>query len=438
MTVAISKAVQEGATAVICASTGNTSASAAAYAVKAGLSCVVLVPHGRIAAGKLAQALVHDARLLQVEGGFDDCLRVARDLADQHPVSLVNSVNAYRIEGQKTAAFEVVDALGRAPDVHCLPVGNAGNITAYWKGYVEYAADGLCAQPRMWGFQAAGAAPLVLGEPVADPETVATAIRIGDPASWDGAVAARDDSEGPHRRGHRRADPRRAAPAVRHRGRLRRAGQRGVGGGAAAVPPSGRARPRAARGLHGDRQRAQGHRDRPVAADGAHDDGPGRRRRPRPTRSACDRARAAGHGRGPRRRRPTSVPASTRSASRSSCTTRSWSRSRRPPAGGDRRGRAARARTTVPRDASHLVVRAALAAFADLGVPAPPLALHCTNRIPHGRGLGSSAAAVVAGRARRPRTGRRRRRRGADGGAGGGRPPSRATPTTPPRPCSAA
>ncbi|HEX6937162.1 MAG TPA: threonine synthase, partial [Actinomycetes bacterium] len=148
MTVAISKAVEEGATAVICASTGNTSASAAAYAVKAGLSCVVLVPHGRIAAGKLAQALVHDARLLQVQGGFDECLRLARELADHHPVSLVNSVNAFRIEGQKTAAFEVVDALGRAPDVHCLPVGNAGNITAYWKGYVEYAADGLCVHPR--------------------------------------------------------------------------------------------------------------------------------------------------------------------------------------------------------------------------------------------------------------------------------------------------
>jgi threonine synthase len=196
MTVAISKAVQEGATAVICASTGNTSASAAAYAVKAGLDCVVLVPHGRIAAGKLAQALVHDARLLQVEGGFDDCLRLARELADSFPVSLVNSVNAYRIEGQKTAAFEVVDVLGRAPDIHCLPVGNAGNVTAYWRGYVEYAAEGLCAHPRMWGFQAAGAAPLVRGEPVPDPDTVATAIRIGAPASWDGAVAARDDSKG--------------------------------------------------------------------------------------------------------------------------------------------------------------------------------------------------------------------------------------------------
>jgi threonine synthase len=196
MTVAISKAVEEGATAVICASTGNTSASAAAYAVRAGISCVVLVPHGRIAAGKLAQALVHDARLLQVEGGFDDCLRLARGLADELPVSLVNSVNAYRIEGQKTAAFEIVDALDRAPDVHCLPVGNAGNITAYWKGYTEYAGDGRCRAPRMWGFQAEGAAPIVRGERVPDPETVATAIRIGDPASWAGAVAARDESGG--------------------------------------------------------------------------------------------------------------------------------------------------------------------------------------------------------------------------------------------------
>ena len=196
MTVAISKALESGATAVICASTGNTSASAAAYAVKAGMSCVVLVPHGRIAAGKLAQALVHDARLLQVEGGFDDCLRLARGLADELPVSLVNSVNRFRIEGQKTAAFEVVDALGRAPDVHCLPVGNAGNITAYWRGYVEYADDGRAARPRMWGFQAEGAAPIVRGERVEHPETVATAIRIGDPASWSGAVAARDESGG--------------------------------------------------------------------------------------------------------------------------------------------------------------------------------------------------------------------------------------------------
>jgi threonine synthase len=196
MTMAISKAVEDGATAVICASTGNTSASAAAYAAKAGIECVVLVPAGRIAAGKLAQAVVHGARLVQVDGGFDDCLRVARALADGYPVSLVNSVNAFRIEGQKTAAFEIVDAMGRAPDIHCLPVGNAGNITAYWKGYVEYADDGLAERPRMWGFQAAGAAPLVLGHPVDAPDTVATAIRIGNPASWDGAVAARDDSKG--------------------------------------------------------------------------------------------------------------------------------------------------------------------------------------------------------------------------------------------------
>ncbi|HEX6919195.1 MAG TPA: threonine synthase [Actinomycetes bacterium] len=197
MTMAISKAVEEGSTAVICASTGNTSASAAAYAARAGLDCVVLVPHGRIATGKLAQAVVHAARLLQVEGGFDDCLRVARELADSFPVSLVNSLNVYRIEGQKTAAFEVVDALGRAPDVHCLPVGNAGNITAYWQGYQEYAADGTASsRPRMWGFQAAGAAPIVLGHRVEHPETVATAIRIGDPASWRQAVAARDESGG--------------------------------------------------------------------------------------------------------------------------------------------------------------------------------------------------------------------------------------------------
>ena len=192
MTVAITKAVADGAGAVVCASTGNTSASAAAYAARAGLACGVLVPKGKIALGKLAQALVHGATLLQVEGNFDACLDLARDLAKNHPVVLVNSVNPFRIEGQKTAAFEVCDALGQAPDVHCLPVGNAGNITAYWKGYREY-DRGL---PRMLGFQAAGAAPIVLGHPVADPETIATAIRIGNPASWDTAVLARDESGG--------------------------------------------------------------------------------------------------------------------------------------------------------------------------------------------------------------------------------------------------
>ncbi len=197
MTLAMSRALEEGAKAVICASTGNTSASAAAYAVKAGISCVVVVPQGRIAAGKLAQAVVHGATLLQVDGGFDDCLTIARGLADSYPVSLVNSVNAMRLHGQKTAAFEVVDGLGDAPDVHCLPVGNAGNVSAYWMGYGEYVDAGLASQrPRMWGFQAAGAAPLVTGQPVAVPDTVATAIRIGNPASWQLAVEARDASGG--------------------------------------------------------------------------------------------------------------------------------------------------------------------------------------------------------------------------------------------------
>jgi threonine synthase len=195
MTVAISKAAEEGARAVICASTGNTSASAAAYAVRAGMVCAVLVPRGKIAMGKLAQALVHGARLLQVDGNFDDCLTLARALADSYPVSLVNSVNRFRIEGQKTAAFEIVDALGDAPDVHCLPVGNAGNITAYWRGYTEDAVR-TSKRPRMLGFQAAGAAPIVRGAPVAAPTTIATAIRIGNPASWDRAVAAAKESEG--------------------------------------------------------------------------------------------------------------------------------------------------------------------------------------------------------------------------------------------------
>ncbi len=197
MTMAISKAAEDGAKAVICASTGNTSASASAYAVKAGMISAVLVPQGKIAMGKLAQAIVHGATLLQVDGNFDDCLTVARELADSYPVSLVNSVNPVRIEGQKTASFEVVDMLGRAPDIHALPVGNAGNITAYWRGYTEYQRDGVSeGLPRMWGFQAAGAAPLVSGSPVAKPETIATAIRIGNPASWEAAIAARDESGG--------------------------------------------------------------------------------------------------------------------------------------------------------------------------------------------------------------------------------------------------
>ena len=197
MTMAISKAAEERAKAVICASTGNTSASAAAYAVRAGMVCAVLVPQGKIALGKLSQALAHGAKLLQVDGNFDQCLQLARDLSEQYPVALVNSVNPVRIEGQKTAAFEIVDQLGDAPDIHALPVGNAGNITAYWKGYREYADDSVASRrPRMWGFQAAGAAPIVRGEIVPSPSTVATAIRIGNPASWNYALEARDESGG--------------------------------------------------------------------------------------------------------------------------------------------------------------------------------------------------------------------------------------------------
>ncbi len=197
MTMAITDALRNGSRAVICASTGNTSASAAAYAAKAGMKSAVLVPQGKIAMGKLAQAVVHGATILQVDGNFDDCLNLARDLAKQYPVALVNSVNPTRLQGQKTAAFEIVDALGDAPDIHCLPVGNAGNISAYWLGFTEYFNDDISTKnPKMWGFQAAGAAPFIAGHPIENPETIATAIRIGNPASWDFAVAARDDSGG--------------------------------------------------------------------------------------------------------------------------------------------------------------------------------------------------------------------------------------------------
>ncbi|NKX93803.1 threonine synthase [Sanguibacter hominis ATCC BAA-789] len=197
MTTAISAAAGRGAKAVVCASTGNTSASAAAYATAAGMTCAVLVPDGKIAMGKLSQAVAHGARLLQVDGNFDDCLVAARKLAEVYPVELVNSVNPDRIEGQKTGAFEIVDALGDAPDIHALPVGNAGNITAYWKGFVEYEQDGPATRrPQMWGFQAAGAAPIVAGHPITEPETIATAIRIGNPASWQQAEEARDTSGG--------------------------------------------------------------------------------------------------------------------------------------------------------------------------------------------------------------------------------------------------
>jgi threonine synthase len=197
MTMAVSKAVEEGATAVICASTGNTSASAAAYAARAGLTVAVVIPEGKIAAGKLAQALVHGARVLSLDGSFDDALRVVRELVERHPISLVNSLNEYRIDGQRTGAFEVCDDLGDAPDVLCIPVGNAGNISAYWLGFQAYReAERSRRLPRLYGFQASGAAPLVEGAPVARPETIATAIRIGNPARGEQALAAMSESGG--------------------------------------------------------------------------------------------------------------------------------------------------------------------------------------------------------------------------------------------------
>ncbi len=197
MTVAVSKALEEGAKAVICASTGNTSASASAYAARAGITAIVIIPKGAIAMGKLAQALMHNAKVLAVDGNFDDALRLVREIADKYPVTLVNSLNPHRIEGQKTASFEICDVLGEAPAFHCLPVGNAGNITAYWKGYKEYHANGITRRlPRMLGFQAEGAAPIVEGHPIKEPRTIATAIRIGNPASWKQAVQARDESGG--------------------------------------------------------------------------------------------------------------------------------------------------------------------------------------------------------------------------------------------------
>jgi threonine synthase len=197
MVMAIAKAVEAGSKAVICASTGNTSASAAAFAAYCGLECIIVIPGGKIAMGKLAQAIVYGAKIIAIDGNFDKALTIVRQLSERNPVTLVNSLNPYRIEGQKTAAFEIIDVLGDAPDYLFLPVGNAGNITAYWKGFKEYYAAGKATKkPKMYGFQAEGAAPIVRGHAIEKPETVATAIRIGNPASWEKAVAARDESGG--------------------------------------------------------------------------------------------------------------------------------------------------------------------------------------------------------------------------------------------------
>ena len=197
MTMAVTKAVEEGSRAIICASTGNTSASAAAYAARAGIACFVLIPDGKIALGKLAQAMIHGAVVIQIQGNFDEGMALVKQVANEAPVTIVNSINPYRLQGQKTAAFEIVEELGEAPDYHCLPVGNAGNISAYWMGYGEYADDGVCKKrPVMAGYQAAGAAPFLLGRMIDNPETVATAIRIGHPQSWDKAWLAQKESKG--------------------------------------------------------------------------------------------------------------------------------------------------------------------------------------------------------------------------------------------------
>ena len=273
MTMAISMAVDEGAKAVVCASTGNTSASAAAYASRAGLACVVLIPEGHIALGKLAQALMHGARVLQVRGNFDQLLTIVRDLPNHAPITVVNSVNPHRIEGQKTGAFEIVDVLGDAPDVHCIPVGNAGNISAYWRGYLQYKEAGRSTRlPRMLGFQAAGAAPIVLGHPVENPETIATAIRIGNPASWYSATAAAAESggsitavtdDGDHGRLH---VPRPAGVRVLRGGLVRlggRAHQTGRAGGVEGRVRPDRARPEGPRPGHQGHLGALGDRPRP-------------------------------------------------------------------------------------------------------------------------------------------------------------------------------
>jgi threonine synthase len=198
MTMAVSKAVESGSTTIICASTGNTSASAAAYAARAAIKCVVLIPQGKIAFGKLSQAVMHGAKVLEIDGNFDDALNFAKELSDKYPLTLVNSVNPYRIEGQKTASYEICESLGEAPDYQFMPIGNAGNITAYWKGYKDYnkSDSSKYTLPKMMGFQAAGSAPIVECHPIAKPETIATAIRIGNPASWKTAVEARDESCG--------------------------------------------------------------------------------------------------------------------------------------------------------------------------------------------------------------------------------------------------
>ncbi len=401
MTVAVTESLARGQQAVLCASTGNTSASAAAYAAQAGITCAVLIPQGKIAMGKLAQAVMYGAKIIQVDGNFDDCLELARKITADFPtIALVNSVNPYRIEGQKTAAFEIVDALGTAPDVHALPVGNAGNITAYWKGYTEYHRDGLTDRlPRMLGTQAAGAAPLVTGEPVKEPETIATAIRIGSPASWSGAVEAQQQSKG---RFLAATDEEILAAyhlIARNEGVFVEPASAASVAGLLKSIEDGLGQAWLHRGLHGHRQRPQGSRHR--AQGHAH--------------------RHAGAGRSGRRRRQAraglSLVNQTLPAGLTATAVVAASSANLGP-GFDSLGLALSlydeiiVETTesglqlevegegagqVPLDATHLVVRAIEAGLQATGHRAGGLIVRCRNEIPHSRGLGSSAAAVVGG-----------------------------------------
>ncbi len=409
MTVAVSMAAGQGAKAVICASTGNTSASAAAYAARAGLTCAVLVPRGKIALGKLAQALVHGARLLQVDGNFDDCLELARKLAADYPVALVNSVNPDRLEGQKTAAFEIVEALGDAPDVHCLPVGNAGNITAYWMGYREY-AEGRAGRPGRRGCSAsrpAGPRRSCGGEPVLAPVDH----RDRDPDRQPGVLAAGRGGAGrlgrADRLGDRPPDPGRLPAAGRKGGGVRRAG---VGGGGRRAAP-------------GPGERAARRRFRVVCTitgNGLKDPDWAVSAAPKPVTvpvDAASRGRRAGAGLiaglgGPRvllgdqaltgrctrcgfpRRAPTWDRVLTRSALRWGCYDQVEAR---VTGGGLAVAVSGEGEETAAAGERHLVVTAMRAAFARMGGQPPGIALRCANMIPHGRGLGSSAAAVVSG-----------------------------------------
>ena len=413
MTMAVTKAVERGAKVVICASTGNTSASAAAYATHAGITAAVLVPEGKIAMGKLSQAIAHNAQLIQVQGNFDDCLDIARDLAANYPVHLVNSVNNDRIEGQKTAAFEVVEVLGDAPDLHFIPVGNAGNYTAYTRGYREdIAAGNATRMPRMFGFQASGSAPIVRGEPVRDPDTIASAIRIGNPASWELALQARDESDGYFGAidDDKILEAQRIlsaevgifvepASAISVAGLLERS--------AAGVVPAGARVVLTVTG-HGLKdpqwalRTADGSDVQPtvVPVDTAHGR-PGARARVMTGATVAPDSGVAASVVG--RTVHVKVPATSANLG-PGFDTLGLALARYDELDVEATDAAAHdiqvhgvGAGEVPLDESHLVVRAIAHTFARAGVPLPSLRLVAHNAIPHGRGLGSSGAAIVAG-----------------------------------------